>query len=144
MRMLTRLCIRTCTYMYTIMYLPMPPPPPPMLLSHNTCSMAWVEIEGTVYRREGVVMTESHLLPEFAIIEDIVVTEKMECYLLCKECETLHFHHHYHSFEVRLTPDLIAVNPRDLADFHVLSIQRLTSFPSSLFVCLKYHVIESI
>ena len=74
--------------------------------------MPWVEIEGTVYRQKGVVMTASHLLPEFAVIEDIVVTEKMECYLLCKQYETLQFHHHFHSFEVTLTPDLTAVKPR--------------------------------
>lgn len=105
--------------------------------------MAWVEIAGTVYRRKGVVVTESNLLPDFAIIEDIVVTENMECYLLCKKCETLHFRHHYHSYEVIVTSDLIAIRPRNLADFHVLSLQRLSGFPGSFFVCLKYHIYEN-
>ena len=104
--------------------------------------MSWAEVEGTVYRQNGVVLTNSYLLPEFAVINDIVITERMTCYLVCKQCETLYFHHHYHSFVVRLTPDLIAVQPGQLADFHVLSLQRLPSFPCSFFVTLKYHIIE--
>ena len=105
--------------------------------------MPWVEIEGTTYKRGGVAVTESYLLPEFAVIEDIVVTEKMECYLICKQCETLHFHHHYHSYEVIVAPSLVAVKPSELADHHTLTLQRVSSFSCSFFVCLKYHIIEN-
>ena len=107
-----------------------------------SCSMPWVEVEGTTYRREGVVVTESALLPEFAFIEDIIVTENMECYLICKQCETLQFHHHYHAYEITITPALIAVKPNELADYHLMSLQRL-SFSGSFFICLKYHIIEN-
>ena len=109
-----------------------------------SCSMPWVEIEGTIYRREGVVVTESLLVPDFAVVEDIVVTDKMQCYLICKECDTLQFHSHYHSYEIRVTPSLIVVRPNELADHHLLSLQCLPSFSGSFFVCMKYHIIENV
>ena len=49
---------------------------------HIYCSMTWIEIGGTTYKLGGLVIVAVGLLPEFAQIVDIVVTDKSKCFFV--------------------------------------------------------------
>lgn len=113
---------------------------PVSVLFFYTCRVSWIEISGTKYNRESVVILESNLLPEFGIIIDIICNSD-QYYFVCKHLHTECFSPHFHSYEVSIDDNIVICNPSDLVDYNVLSLYRLSSHPN-YFVSLKYHLIE--
>ena len=110
------------------------------------CSVSWVRIQGTLCKAGAIVFIESHLLPEFAEITDIVLYDVDHCLFVCKPFITNCFVPHFHSFEVRNTdePSAIFVKQSDLADYHTVGLYSSPSHPGCKLISLKYHVIESV
>lgn len=110
--------------------------------------MTWIEIQGTVYKKQAFVVTESLLLPDFASITDIIVIsgEALECYFVCSMYHTIAFSSHYHAYEiVQIQPlSSLVLKPETLADHHALTAHQLSLSTPSSFISLKYHVIENI
>lgn len=107
--------------------------------------MTWIEIQGTVYKKQAFVVTESLLLPQFGCITDIVVIsgETLECYFVCSMYHTIAFSSHYHAYEiVQIQP--LSLLAEILADHHALTAHQLSLSNPSLFINLKYHIIEDI
>ena len=98
---------------------------------------------GTHYKVGAFVVVDSSLLPEFACIVDIVVTEGFDCVFVCEKYTSLCFNAHFHSYEViKCSPSLIcAVMQGDLIDFHTYSTHSISNVS---FIRLKYHVTEKI
>ena len=90
--------------------------------------VSWTKINGTMYKPGAVVVLHSSLLPTFGEIVEIVVFNVDESYFLVKEYETECFSKHYHCYDVKLTDPLSlkAVKYSQLADYHSLSLYRVT------------------
>ncbi len=103
-------------------------------------SVKWIEISGTRYSHGSVVVTGTDLVPNFGIIEEIMVDELMFFYFVLEELQTLCFSSHYHSFEVTYhTPEMYLIcKPSDLLGHAVLSLYQLHC---SCFVCLQYYLV---
>ena len=69
-------------------------------LPHLLFRLQWVEINGTRYKKGGVVVLDMDLLPEFGVISDIIVFNTNEFYLFCDVLFTHVFEHHLHSYLV--------------------------------------------
>ena len=113
-------------------------------------SVTWVNIHGTVYKPGTVVVLSNCILPEFGeILELLMYTtymDKSQCLFMCKLYVTNSFNAHFHSFEVYedTSCQTVFVSQSNLADYHVLSIHSLSSFPHIKFIPCKYHIIENI
>ena len=105
--------------------------------------VSWVEIGSTKYCKGRVVVLESHLLPIFGIIVDIVI-HNSDHYLVCDTLHTECFVPHYHAYEVtkKCTSDHVICTHDDLVDPHVLGLYTLPSH-SSYFVPMKYYIVEN-
>lgn len=103
-------------------------------------------MDGTVYRHGDVVVLKNELLPTFGVIKDVIVLDVDRHYFVCEILITEHFLEHFHSFEVtkQNSPNYSICMQSDFVDHHVLHAYRVLSCPQSLFVPLKYHLIENI
>ena len=52
-------------------------------LPHLLFRLQWIEMNGTRYKKGGVVVLDMDLLPEFGVISDIIVFNTDEFYLVC-------------------------------------------------------------
>lgn len=105
--------------------------------------MKWIQIAGTTYRPNGVLVIKSELMPAFGVIIQIVKVENT-CIFVCKEFTTLCFSNHFHAFEIKESSKTIAIKYDDLPDYHVLSTYKLHTHTNVSFVSMKYHIIENI
>lgn len=88
--------------------------------------------------KPGAVVLHSSLLPTFGEIVDFNVDES---YFIVKEYETECFSKHYHCYDVKLTDPLSlkAVKYSQLADYHPLSLYRVTeTFKVSVKYIMEY------
>ena len=108
-------------------------------------SVTWIEITGTRYSHGNVVVIDTDLVPEFGIIEDIIVDALMCYYFVLEKLHTVCFSNHYHSFEVikHVPKEFFICKPSDLFDHAVLGLYHIPQC-HSLFVCLKYYLVENI
>lgn len=104
--------------------------------------VAWVEIDGTKYCKNNVLVLQSNLLPYFGTIEEILHHSE-QFYFVCKDLHTECFSSHFHSYEVTSgeTSYTFCIHS-DLADHYPLSMYTLNSH--SMYVPMKYYVIEDI
>lgn len=105
-----------------------------------TFRSSWVEISGTKYSLQNVVVLDSGLLPQFGIIRDIIINDVHQPFLVCEKLTTCCFSSHYHSYEVILpNPAIFCIcKQSELYDYSVLSLYHV----HSLFVSLKYYLVE--
>ena len=108
-------------------------------------SATWVDIRGTYYKPGAVVIVHSNLMPQFGLIDEILVIDVEIYFFVYRLFVTDCFNHYFHSYEVSWTiPPLFNVYMQtDLADHHVLHQYKLSSSPSISFIPLKYHIIEN-
>lgn len=59
-----------------------------------------MEICGTCYCRQSVVVLNCVLVPEFGLIHHIVLDDLHQPYLVCEEMITDCFSYHYHCYKV--------------------------------------------
>ncbi len=95
--------------------------------------VSWIELCGTRYTSGDVVVATSDLLPQFGIIQEIIVHNL--CYFLLKLLHTICFSTHFHSFEVinNSPPVFSVIKPSDLFDHCVLGLYHIQSHRS--FLC---------
>lgn len=108
--------------------------------------MPWIEINGITYKKHAFVVSDCFVLPHFVKIIDIIVSsENPDCYFVCEDYHTLQFNNHYHSYEVvKISPqEVFALKQDSLADHHALAGYQLLS-TESLFICMKYHILEDL
>ena len=81
------------------------------------------------------------LLPQFGIIDDIIIIDSVP-YFAYFHLETLCFNHHYHSYEItHYQPKQVDFTKYyDLPDCHPLSLSKIAIDPFSKFICVKYHL----
>lgn len=103
----------------------------------HTYRSSWVEISGTKYSIQNVVVLDCGLLPQFGIIHDIIINDVHQPILVCETLATCRFSPHYHSYEViHLNPPVFCIRKQsELYDYSVLSVYRN-------FVTLKYYLVE--
>ena len=107
------------------------------VLLHSS-RISWVDIDGTKYYKEGVVVLQSNLLPLFGVITDIFV-HSAEYYFVCSVLHTECFNAHFHAYETSNTSmEYILCTHSDLVDHHVLSHYNLST-SSSQFIRMKYY-----
>ncbi len=90
--------------------------------------VSWIELCGTRYTSGDVVVATSNLLPQFGIIQEIIVDNL--CYLFFLELlHTICFSTHFHSFEVinNSPPVFSVIKPSDLFDHCVLGLYHIQS-----------------
>ena len=104
------------------------------------CRTSWVEISGTKYSLQNIVILDCSILPAFGIIEDII-SDAHQPFLVCKKLSTCWFSPHYHAYEVFLSsPATFCIcKQSDLYDYSVLTLYHVNSF---LLVPLKYYIVE--
>ena len=118
----------------------------PYLFSVNFCVVnraSWAEVCGTRYCRQSVVVLNCALVPEFGLVRDIVLDDLQQPCLVCEILLTDCFVYHYHSYKVlHLTPAVFCIKkPSELYDHSLLSMY---SVESSLYITLKYHLVEKL
>ena len=112
-----------------------------------SCSVKSASVSGTMYRPGGVVITSSSLMPVFAEIIDILIVhvdENQLCLFICSHFTTQCFNHHFHSYELTPSKDTILIKQNDLFDFYVLTPYKIHAHTNTVFVPLKYHIMEQI
>lgn len=114
-----------------------------MLIHINVqlCRASWVEISGTKYSHKNVVVIDCNILPVFGVIQDIILNDTYQALFVCKKLTTCCFSPHYHAYEVSYSfpATFFICKPCDLYDYSVLTLYHVHS---SLFVPLKYHIVE--
>ncbi len=105
------------------------------------CRVSWVKFGTTTYKPKNFVVVENKLLPKFGEIIEILVYNIKDCIFILQLYNTECFFHHYHAYEVTKTQILFSLSPKNLVDYHPLSL-----FPvQNIFVVpLKYHLIEDL
>ena len=90
-------------------------------------------------------MIDSDLLPNFGIIEDIIIDDLHSYYFVIEKLHTICISSHYHSYEViKHSPTLFHVcKLSDLWDHSVLGLYQIPH-NQSYFVPLKYYLIENV
>ena len=103
---------------------------------------SWVEISGTKYTLQNVVVLDCDLLPQFGIIHDIILNDVHQPFLVCEKLITCCFSPHYHSHEViHHNPAVFIIcKQSELYDYCVLSLYHV----GSQFVSLKYYLVEKL
>ena len=83
-------------------------------------------------------------MPTFGIVEDVVVFCTDIFYLVCSVLFTECFSHHFHAFQVhkQRPKEYIICRPSALYDTYVLAAYSVHSHSNSLYVTLKYQLIE--
>ena len=66
-------------------------------------SVTWVDIRGTCYKPGAVVIVQTNLMPQFGLIDEIVVIDVENYFFVCHLFVTDCFNHHFHSYEVSWT-----------------------------------------
>ena len=101
---------------------------------------------GTIYKPNGVVVLDVDLVPTFGIITDILAIAVDNYHLICEVADTECFHSHFHSYELHRNedPNFVVCKHKELADHYVLSAYKLESYPDSLFVSMKYYVMDTV
>ncbi len=86
------------------------------------------------------------LIPTFGIIADILALDVDDYRLVCEVTSTLCFNSHYHSYEVCrvVPPHHIVCQINDLADSYVLSAYELATHSDTLYIPMKYDVIDTV
>ena len=110
-------------------------------LPHLLFRLQCVEINGTRYKKGGVVVLDMDLLPEFRVISDIIVFNTDEFYLACDVLFTHLFEHHLHSYLVSHDHIFTIVEQKDLYDNMTLSVYEISN---SLYIQLKYQLVNKI
>lgn len=105
--------------------------------------ISWIDIDGTKYHKEGVVVLQSHLLPLFGIIADILCRCADHYYFVCNVLRTECFSSHFHAYKVSKTKEYVLCTHSDLVDHHVLGLYSLSSY-ATCFIPMKYHLVENI
>ena len=91
-----------------------------------------------------VVVLSMDDVPTFAAIEDIVLLQTdvytLVCSLLVTEC----FLHHFHAFQTHKAhpTKYIICKPSTLYDTYVLGAYAIPSNPTSMYIPLKYQLME--
>lgn len=103
----------------------------------------WVEICGTRYGQQSIVVLDCALTPEFGIIHDIVLDSLHQPFLVCEKLITDCFSYHYHSYQIfRPNPPVFCIcRQSHLYDHSVLSVYTVNSL---LYVTLKYYLVEKL
>lgn len=101
-------------------------------------------MNGIVYKPDGVVVLDKDLVPTFGIIADLLVVDVDNYYLVCEVLSTECFNSHFHAYEVEkvTNPTYIVCQVHQLPDHYMLSAYTLSSYSRSLFVPLKYNLIN--
>ena len=63
-------------------------------------SNAWSDIAWTQYKPGALVVVQTNLMPQFGVIDDIIVVNSEECFFICCLLETHCFNHHFYCYEV--------------------------------------------
>jgi len=96
-----------------------------------------------VYRPNGILVIESHLTPVFGLIMQVVMMGKVPIFV-CKKYVTDCYSYHFHAFEVKESSEIIAVSHEDLTDYNVLSMYKLHIDRDTIFISVKYHILENL
>ena len=63
------------------------------------CRISWIEVNGTTYKKGGVVVLEMDLVANFGVIQDVILyCDTM--YFVCETIITDCFSNHFHAFKV--------------------------------------------
>ena len=102
-------------------------------------------MSGRIFKPGAVIIVNVDLIhmPVFGVIIDVLVFEVDNYYIVYEELETECFSHHYHTYEVshHQIPHFGISHPSDFTDNCLLGIYRKQS---SMFIPLKYHIVEEI
>jgi hypothetical protein len=88
------------------------------------------EVLGTVYKAQCCVLIGYHLdLPQFGQVQDILVVENLQVYLVVEVLNTCCFSDHHHSYEVIKisNPEIAIFMPSELKDFQALHMRQVRS-----------------
>lgn len=102
-----------------------------------TFRISWVEVNGTTYKKGAVIVLGMDLVPDFGMIDDIIVFNTDEIFFVCTAVLTISFDHHFNSYLVSPSNDFCIVHQIHLHDHTPLSIYRLSN---SFYVPLKYQL----
>ena len=110
-----------------------------------TRRLSWIEVNGTTYRREGIVILGMDLVPKFGLVEDIIVFHTDLYYLICEVPVTECFSHHFHAFQARKQHPLeyFICKQSHLYDHTVLAAYVISSQPCLYHIPLKYQLVEN-
>ena len=108
--------------------------------------LAWIDVNGTTYKKGSVVVLSMDLTPTFGVVKDIIVFETDIYYLVCEVLLTDCFSHHFHAFKTcKQHPASYDIcKQTDLYDHAVLSAYTILSQPNFLFIPLKYQLVERV
>ena len=109
-----------------------------------TFSLSWVHLNGSTYKHGSIVVLSMDDVPTFGAVEDIIVLQTDMYYLVCSLLVTESFSHHFHAFQahqVRPTKYHLC-KPSALYDTYVLAAYVIPSDPTSMYVPLKYQLME--
>ena len=70
------------------------------------------------------MVVQTNLMPQFGVIDDIIVADSEECFSMCRLLETHCFNHHFHCYEVTPLnpPEHLFCSQNALANYYVLRI----------------------
>ena len=108
--------------------------------------VSWIDVNGISYKHDGVVILNVDLVPTFGIIIDIIALDVDDYWLICEVTSTICFNSHYHSYEVckDVPPHYVVCQLKNLADNYVLSAYELGTHSDTLFIPMKYYVIDTV
>ncbi len=104
-----------------------------------------MEVNGIVYKPGGIVVLKIDLVPTFGIIVDILVLDVDNYFLVCEIVSTECFNSHFHAYELEkiIYPTYLLRQVNQLPDHYMLSAYKLSTYPNTLFVSLKYNLLSS-
>lgn len=91
---------------------------PNLAYKNELVSVNYVEIYGTIYKSNSVVVVDAHDLPSFLIIDKIFIFHE-EVFFLGETVETIGFNRHYYAFEVKTKKEKRLISHSNLHDFIV-------------------------
>lgn len=101
--------------------------------------ISWVEVDGITYKKGVVIVVGMDLVPEFGIIDDIIVFNTDEIFFVLQNVSTISFEHHFHSYLVCPENDFCIIRHTQLYDHTPLSIYQLSD---SFYISLKYQLYD--
>ena len=109
----------------------------------SLCRLSWIEVNGTTYKKNSVVVLGMDLVPRFGVVEE-VHTDMY--YLVCEVLVTECLSHHFHSFQTckQHPVEYVICKPANLYDHTVLAAYVIPTQRHLFHIPLKYQLIDDL
>lgn len=104
----------------------------------------WVVIYGHKYAKNLAVVHKQSILPEFILIDDILILPNTDVVFCCKRLHTIRFHKHLYCYEVMFLNEFVTTSYDGLLDHLPLDVYNI-SVNTTLrkFIRMKYDLSDA-